>query len=230
MNTRIRAQSPMRESKLKPAIDPSVDYKALVQSSYDRCAAVYSEARMEDVHPEVKLLGELLDDGASVLDIGCGAGVPIARTLAERFTVTGIDISSEMILRAQSNVPEASFVHGDIMSMEFPDSSFDAVVAFYSIFHLPREEHAALFRRVHNWLKPGGYLMCTLNHSSESAYTEDDFFGVTMYWSNYGLRDYLEMLSGLGFSILRATSIGDGYSEGHDLPAEDHPLVFARKE
>ena len=184
---------------------------------------------MEEAHPELCLLSERLADGASVLDIGCGAGVPIARALAERFTVTGVDVSGEMIRRAQVNAPDANFIHGDIMSQEFAESSFDAVVAFYSIFHLPREEHASLFGRVRDWLKPGGYLMCTLNHSGEPAYTEDDFFGVTMYWSNYGLRDYLEILTDLGFSILRTSRIGDGYSEEHDGPAEAHPLVFARR-
>ena len=214
---------------MKPANDPSVDYKALVQSSYDLCAAEYSTARMEEAHPELDLLCECLEDGASVLDIGCGAGIPVSRTLARRFAVTGADISGEMIRQAQENVPTANFIHGDIMSLEFADSRFDAVVAFYSVFHLPREEHAILFKRVRDWLKPGGYLMCTLNHYSESAYTEDDFFGVTMYWSNYGLRDYLEILTDLGFSILRTSRIGDGYSENHDGPAEDHPLVFARR-
>ena len=215
---------------MKPADDPLVDYKALVQSSYDRCAAAYSRARLEDVHPELGLPSELLDDGASVLDIGCGAGVPITRALAERFAVTGVDISGEMIRQAKANVPGASFVHGGIMSVDFAASSFDAVVAFYSIFHLPREEHTTLFSRVHSWLKPSGYLMCTLSHSDEMAYTEDDFFGVTMYWSNYGLRDYVQILTGLGFSILRTSTIGDGYSESHNAPGEDHPLVLARRQ
>ena len=215
---------------MKPADNPLVDYKALVQSSYDRCAAAYSEARMGEAHPEMKLLIERLDDDASVLDIGCGAGVPITRSLAERFAVTGVDISGEMIRRARANVPGAIFIHADVTSLEFPDASFDAVVAFYSIFHIPREDQATLFRRVHDWLKPAGYLMCTLSHTAETAYTEDDFFGVTMYWSNYGLADYTNILTDLGFKTLKASRVGDGYSETHDAPVEDHPLVLARKQ
>ena len=34
-----------------------------------------------------------LDDGVSVLDLGCGAGVPIARSLSRRYRVTGVDVS-----------------------------------------------------------------------------------------------------------------------------------------
>ena len=215
---------------MRPADDPSIDYRALVRVAYDSCAAAYSESRMAGVHPELDLLLESLEDGASVLDIGCGAGVPVTRALSGRFAVTGVDISGEMVRRARANVPGASFIHGDIASVEFPDSSFDAVVAFYSIFHLPREEHPDLFGRVHRWLKPGGYLMCTLTRYSEAAYTEDDFFGETMYWSNYGLEDYSEILEGLGFRLLTTSSIGHGYAEAQDTPPETHPLVLARKQ
>ena len=52
---------------------------------------------------------------------------------------------------------------------------------------------------------------------------------MTMYWSNYGLEEYTDILTGVGFSMLRDSTIGDGYSESHDAPGEDHPLVFARR-
>ncbi len=44
-----------------------------------------------------------------------------------------------MINRANVNVPAGRFILGDIMSVEFPPSCFEAAVAFCSIFHLPRE-------------------------------------------------------------------------------------------
>ncbi|MCZ6615553.1 MAG: methyltransferase domain-containing protein, partial [Chloroflexi bacterium] len=137
--------------------------------------------------------------------------------------------SSEMIQRARANVPQGSFIQGDIMSVEFPASSFNGAVAFYSVFHLPREEHPELFRRIYDWLKPGGYLLCTLSRLSEEAYTEDDFFGVRMYWSNYGLEDYKVILARVGFSLLETTVVGHGYTEAHQAPHEHHPLVLAQK-
>ncbi len=170
-----------------------------------------------------------LDDGAAVLDIGCGAGVPIAKSLAARFRVTGVDISPEMVQRAQQNVPTGDFKCVDIMSATFPPCSFDAVVAFYSIFHLPREEHPDLFRRVHRWLRPGGYLLCTLSHFNEDGYTEDDFFGETMYWSNYSLGEYAGILNGAGFTLLETESTGSGYEESSQEASENHPLVLSQK-
>ncbi len=103
---------------MKPADDPLVDYKALIQRGYDRCASAYAETRTDEASPELELLSKHLDDGASVLDIGCGAGVPITRSLAARFAVTGVDISNEMIRHAQANIPGASFVHADVTSVE----------------------------------------------------------------------------------------------------------------
>jgi len=213
---------------MQSANDPDVDYKALVQRGYDVCAAAYEEARQGEANPELDWLIARLTDGARVLDIGCGAGIPIARTLARRFHVTGIDISGEQIRRAQMNVPEGTFIQGDIMSVIFPPAGFDAAVAFYTLFHLPREEQPELLKRIYTWLKPGGYLLATVTSFAEAPYTEDDFFGVTMYWSNYGLDDYKAILTEIGFKLLETTAIGHGYTTGKRARSEHHPLIFAQ--
>ena len=103
------------------------------------------------------MLTRRLTKGSSILDIGCGAGIPVASSLSGSFAVTGVDISETMIKQACLNVPGAKFIQGDIMSAVFSASSFDAAVAFYAIFHIPREEHSALFSKIHKWLKPSGY-------------------------------------------------------------------------
>ncbi len=215
---------------MKPADDPCIDYRALVRASYDRLASAYAESRVGETHPELEWLLTRLDDGSSVLDIGCGGGVPVTRSLAKRFAVTGVDVSREMLRLARTNVPNANFVRSDITSVEFDESSFDAVVAFFSLFHIPREDHPRLFRRVRDWLKPGGYLMCTLSLDSETGYTEEGFFGETMYWSNYGLPEYEEMLTESGITLLRTTIISHGVSEATYASLEQHPLVLARRD
>ncbi len=215
---------------MTPRDDFGVDCRAVVKRGYDACAESYEGARRTDPGVEIEALINRLDDGNAVLDIGCGAGIPTARFLARRFNVTGVDVSSEMVRRARRNVPTGEFSCADIMSVDFPPSSFDAVVALYSIFHLPREEHSDLFRRIHRWLVPGGYLLCTLSHRNEAGYTEDDFFGVTMYWSNYSLDEYRKMLAETGFTLLATSTMGSGYQEAVQGFNEGHPLVFARKQ
>ena len=204
------------------------NYKSLVRSGYDQCAAAYHESRASEAGPELASLFAVLGDGAASLDVGCGAGVPVTRALAERFNVTGVDISASMIELARANVPAARFIRADIMSVELAPSSFDAATAFYSIFHIPRTEHPALFSRVHDWLKPGGYLLCLLPRYNEETYI-DDFFGATMYWSSYAVEDYERILTDVGFDILEKSFVGSGFDESVGAESESHPVVLAQK-
>ncbi len=214
---------------MRPADDSSVDYKRTVQEGYDRCTAEYESVRRSESEPALELLVGKLHKGARILDIGCGSGVPAARQLSCIFEVTGVDLSSEMVRRARKNVPSAAFIHSDIMTVDLTDSHFDAAAAIYSIFHLPREEHRGLFARVHRWLKPGGYFLATVSEEGEAPYIEEDFFGTTMYWSNYGRREYLEMFRDTGFHVLESDALGHGYQEAHHAAREHHPLILAQK-
>jgi len=214
---------------LKPAGDPGTDYKTLVREGYDRCAVDYAQARRGETEQALAHVTLRLGSGARALDIGCGGGIPVARELARVATVTGVDISDEMITLARQNVPTGTFIRGDIMAQDFPPAHFDAVVSFYAIFHLPREEHEVLFRRIHRWLKPGGYLLATLSARNEPAYTEDDFHGVTMVWSNFSLDEYRGLLLETGFELLEVADVGHGYDEVDDVPVEVHPIVLARR-
>jgi cyclopropane fatty-acyl-phospholipid synthase-like methyltransferase len=211
---------------MQPARDPKVNYKHLVAAGYDACAAAYEEARGEALQPEIKWLKKQLPNQAAVLDIGCGCGLPVTRELAKRFVVTGVDISAEQIRRARRHVRHATFLHCDILALDFPLESFDAVTAFYVIFHLPLGDQARLFKNIRGWLKPGGYLLATLSNEAQEPYTEDDFFGAKMYWSNFGMREYEVMLADAGFKLLNTARLGSGYTLA--APPESHPLVIAQ--
>lgn len=213
----------------RTADDPAVDYRSLVRRGYDKCAESYAAARRRDDSDQLADLMAVLGDGARVLDLGCGAGVPIARALCERHDVTGVDISESMLRFARASVPRGRFVRCDILDADFEDGSFDAAVAVFVLFHIPRQEHGQVFRRVHRWLRPGGHFLATLTESAEDPYTEDDFFGTTMYWSSFGWRDYEKLLREAGFAIQGGRIIGHGYGADHVGPDERHPMVLARK-
>ena len=208
------------------ADDPDVDYRVLVMAAYNRCAMDYASQRRATAGPELNLITERLKPGSSVLDVGCGAGIPVARHLAETFDVTGIDISSSMIALARKNVPSARFVHADVVETEFPEGSFDAIVSYYSIFHIPRQEHRELLRRFARWLRPGGLLLFTVAKNDDGpGYTEDDFFGETMYWSNFGPSTYRKLLADSGFRIDQEGIAGAGFASV-DALEEVHPFFF----
>jgi cyclopropane fatty-acyl-phospholipid synthase-like methyltransferase len=150
---------------------------------------------------------ERLSEGSRVLDLGCGAGVPISKLLAQRHDVTGIDISGRQIELTRRLVPAARFHRGDFTQLSFPDEFFDAICSFYAIIHVPREEHPMLFNRLHRILRPGGLLLLTLG-TDDWVSTEENYSGVEMSWSHYDAETNKKMVENAGFKIIQSSIEG----------------------
>lgn len=170
----------------------------------NRYAARASSIRKEERAWYTSILLDQLPAGADVLELGCGAGIPTTQQLAQRFSVTGVDISNEQITLASQNAPIAKFICADMCQLDFPPASFDAVAAFYSITCIPREEHAALFRRIATWLCPSGLLVATMGVRSNEGDMVDDWagLGVPMYWSHFDSGTSLGLIAGAGLGIV----------------------------
>jgi cyclopropane fatty-acyl-phospholipid synthase-like methyltransferase len=143
-----------------------------------------------------------LHDGARVLELGCGAGVPDTQRLAARFQVTGVDVSAEQVRRARTAVPEAEFVRADFTALELEPGSFDAVVSFYAFNHVPRELLAPTFARIHRWLAPRGLLMTALGTTDTEAWT-GDWLGAPTFFSSFPPGTNTRIVRETGFEILR---------------------------
>jgi SAM-dependent methyltransferase len=165
-------------------------------------------------------LGELitrLPEHARVLDLGCGAGVPVAHQLTERgFDVIGVDGSTRQIELARSNVPAAKFIHADMTNVDFLPASFDAIAAFYSVTHVPREEHAALLRRIVSWLKPGGMFVASLG-SGECPGWIGEWLGTEMFFSHYDASTYERLVRDAGLNIELAELVDQDNDDGQFL-------------
>jgi ubiquinone/menaquinone biosynthesis C-methylase UbiE len=179
--------------------------KRVVAAGYDRMARRYAAwASGIDDQARRRMTAELvgrLREGAAVLDLGCGSGVPSTAALAQRFIVTGVDISASQIALAQRQVPGATFLISDMTRVELPPSSFEAVTAFYSITHVPREEHAALFRNVSRWLKPGGHFLAALTAAADPGWY-GEWMGEPMFFSGFDAETNAMMLRDLGLSLV----------------------------
>jgi cyclopropane fatty-acyl-phospholipid synthase-like methyltransferase len=176
-----------------------------VARGYDEIADSFAEwaAQIED-DPRRRFRDELsarLADGARVLELGCGAGSTLAR-LAERFDVTGTDLSREQLRRAAERVPDATLLHGDLTSLELPPASFDAVASFYVLGHVPRERHATVYRLVSEWLVPGGLFLANMGVSDDPGTVEDWVGGAPMYFSSWPPETTRRLLAEVGFELL----------------------------
>jgi cyclopropane fatty-acyl-phospholipid synthase-like methyltransferase len=176
----------------------------IVEQGYDVIADTFIQWRDRIVgDPRRAWADELtsrLSDGARILELGCGAGVPDTLLLAERFRVTGLDISREQIARARANVPQATFIQADFTALDLKPGEFDAVAAFYSFNHVPRDLLAGLFERIHTWLVEGGFFLTALGTSDNPGWT-GDFLGAPTFFSSFPPDTNRRLLGEAGFKL-----------------------------
>jgi SAM-dependent methyltransferase len=199
--------------------------RRIVAAGYDAVSHLYR--RDDDVPPHYgEWIAELqgrLPTGASVLDLGCGCGLPVARALADvGHEVTGVDLSPVQIERARGLVPRATFSVADLSEIRFAPATFDAVVCLYSIIHVPVADHAPLLGRVATWLRPRGWLLLVTGETDWTG-IEDDWLGggATMWWSHPDRATSRRWLVDAGFEITEERRIPEGDGA--------HALFWARR-
>ncbi len=194
------------------------DPKAIVRRGYDRVSRAYRADDADDGEYAgwLDLIEKRVDAGSAVLDLGCGCGVPVARRLARRHAVTGVDLSPVQIERARELVPSATFMCADMTALRFPAQSFDAIVCLYALIHLPLAEQPDVVRSVATWLRPGGIFVATVGHEAWTG-IEKDWLGVEggdMWWSHADAGTYRRWFADAGLTVELEAFVPEG-SGGH---------------
>ncbi|MCB0184417.1 MAG: class I SAM-dependent methyltransferase, partial [Caldilineaceae bacterium] len=116
----------------------------IVATGYDHISASYTawarSVRIAERQHYMQVIWDHVATGGDVLDLGCPTGALTSGQLTERFNLTGVDISPRQIELARQQLPNATWICADMTKVTFAPSSFDAVVAFYSIIHVPQAE------------------------------------------------------------------------------------------
>jgi SAM-dependent methyltransferase len=196
-----------------------------MQNSYDYIAEQWhahsrGQAYVDRVLLYVERILEGLPPGAKVLDLGCGTGNPIARHLVQRgFRVTGVDQSKAMLEIARREVPQAELIHGDMIDAEF-GGEFRAAVAWDSVFHVERKNHAVIYYKLAKSLEAGGRLLLSVGgsdpalHDSDSEGFTSEMYGRTFYYSGYEPEVARKLIEAEGFEI-ELWEVDDPSSRGH---------------
>jgi SAM-dependent methyltransferase len=207
----------------------STSFRIVVEAGYDRVAERYLASKDPEDPTTLAALEELsrgFSPGAGVLDLGCGAGVPVTRWLARRFAVTGVDVSARQLELARRHIPRANLIKADMTDLSFEAESFDAVVAFHSIIHVPRAEHPALLGEIRRWLRPGGAFFATWALGAWEGEEEAwEGWGAPMLWSHHDGETNLKLLRDAGFAVERAEARTTSGARGD----ESWLWVLARK-
>ena len=146
-------------------------------SSYNKIADRWDEIRKtKPIDPCIVAFADRLPVNAGILDVGCGSGYPIDVYLTGKgFRVTGIDPSENMLDKAISlKLDGAAFYCTDLFGFE-TNETFDAVIAFDSIFHIPFDRQKDIYPKISALLKPNGLFLFT--HGKESGTVHGTMFG-----------------------------------------------------
>ncbi len=192
-----------------------------VRQSWNKIGEIYAANRnVRKMDRELHELKSLLPRFGEVLDVGSGAGVPVAKFLVEHnFQVTGIDISDTMLELAKRNVPTAIFRKMNINKLEFEKNSFDGLVCVYVLFHIPRVNHKFVLENFHRILKPNGILLLNTGVFDSEVFSQ--FFDVPMFWSSHQPEVTAKLVKAVGFDL-----ITDGV---RIRGGESQYWIFARK-
>lgn len=203
-------------------------YTRTAADLYDALGIGYETAyaNLFDQHTALAWLQTQLSPASRVLDIGCGTGKPVTTTLTGLgHAVTGLDVSSEMVRLARLAAPSATIEQTDVRFYEAEAGSYDAVCAFFALFHMPRSAIRATIEKVHRWLKPGGvFVLATVPGDWEDAthqWMRRDVLETTM-----PMADYLSAIKESGFEIVRWSLAPHRVSEEE---IEDHLFIHVRK-
>jgi trans-aconitate methyltransferase len=163
-----------------------------------------------------------------VLDLGCGTGAPTARQLVDGgCEVTGVDISPLMLDQARRNVPEATFLHRDIIDADAAIGHFDAVVAFFSLLMLPRDRIIEVLKGLHDMITPGGWLAIGMVEADL-----DDvllpFLGAALRVSGSPRDQLKQVVTDAGFAI-ELEDVRSYAPPTPEVPPETQLFVLARR-
>ncbi len=149
---------------------------------------------------EVRKWAKTLARGSSVIDLGCGPGVPITVVLVEEgLQVFAVDAAPSFVAAFQRNLPGTPIVCESVLESRFFDRTFDAVLSWGLIFLLNAEEQHRLIQRFAEILTHGGRLLFT--SSAKPAVWNDAMTGVESI--SLGTEQYRELLTSVGITIVQ---------------------------
>ncbi|MCD0484467.1 methyltransferase domain-containing protein [Streptacidiphilus sp. ASG 303] len=169
-----------------------------VRESYDRVADTYARMVVTtgfgDIrrHPWLKAAVDAFADTVSglgpVLDVGCGPGT-VTAYLAERgLDVSGVDLSPRMVENARRLHPQCRFDVASATDLDLGEASLGGVLAWWSLFNLPRDvlpQVLALFARA---LEPGGHFITATHAGDGDVVRTEAYGGVPVRWTTHRWR------------------------------------------
>lgn len=132
--------------------------------------------------------------------------------------VIGLDFSVKMIEKAGRNVPEASFINGDIATIRF-NAKLAGVFAWDSLFHVPMEWQEAIVRKIIGLLGPDGVFLFTAGGDNRELVS--DMFGRPFYYASLSANQYEKIMNEENCRVV--------FHDVDDPSGDGHRVICCRK-
>jgi SAM-dependent methyltransferase len=136
----------------------------LVKRNYQAIAADFDATRKKEIWPKMRELAGSVENGASVLDVGCGNGRLLEAFSGKNIKYLGLDNSEALIDLAKSNYPDKEFRVLDILNLESaPENNFNYIFCLAVLQHIPgRELRLKSLEQMKEKLAPQGKIIISV--------------------------------------------------------------------
>lgn len=193
----------------------------LVKDGYDRMADIYLANRDRlKTAKYVQSFLKYLKKNSSILDLGCGAGIPIDDILMKAgHSVIGLDVSSKQIQLAKKYCRNGEYSVRDISQLKLNEYFVQGIVCMYTMFHLPRTKHLEMLQIFASYLPKGGMMLISMGDREFEG--DHQMHGESMWSSQYGTAMNTSLVKKAGFEIILDTIDNTG--------GERHQIFIAQK-
>lgn len=206
--------------------------KDAVRQGYEEIAETYSEYRSESSQ-SMEILDEFLASLSElnrILDAGCGQGAPVLVRLSNVASAYGMDFSRRQLELARETAPEAVLLQGDMTELPFRAEVFDAVIAYWSLIHIPRSEHQTVIDEFARVLASNGRAL-VLEGANQWTGDNADWLdtGIEMQWSIAGAETTRTQLRNAGFTITASVGLEETLDDADTGSGEDPWRLFSAR-
>jgi len=183
--------------------------QADIITCYNKTAENYASQYIDEInkkHLDQILLESFARENFNkkLIDFGCGPG----QTTKYLFDcglndITGVDISPSMIKVAKSIHPFINFETADILDLKYPDNTFDAAIAFYSIVHFDYKQLKTAFNEIKRVLTGNAQFLFSFHIGDKVVHLEeflDHKVNIDFYF--FETNKIIELLAEAGFTII----------------------------